>query len=114
MKQIRLILLALTAVLVSSCYSHRVIGYLQEPTEKNGLPPVGVHGLRHSFCSVALSTDVGMTEREVMEIGGWEDYQTVHKIYEHLSDKHRQEAAKKFSAFFQSADEIAHDTQKSQ
>ncbi len=38
MKQINLILLALTAVLVSSCYSHRVIGYLQEPTEKNGLP----------------------------------------------------------------------------
>ena len=38
MDKIKLILLALTAVLVSSCYSHRVIGYLQEPTEKNGLP----------------------------------------------------------------------------
>lgn len=82
--------------------------------EKNGLPPVGVHGLRHSFCSVALSADVGMTEREVMEIGGWEDFQTVHKIYEHLSERNRQEAARKFSAFFKNADENADDTQKSQ
>ena len=38
MKQIRMILLALTAVLLSSCYSHRVIGYLQEPTKSNKLP----------------------------------------------------------------------------
>jgi polysaccharide export outer membrane protein len=38
MKQFRLILLALAAVLLSSCYSHRVIGYLQEPTKQNKLP----------------------------------------------------------------------------
>ena len=38
MKQNRWMLLALVAVLMSSCYSHRVIGYLQEPTEKNKLP----------------------------------------------------------------------------
>ena len=82
--------------------------------KKNNLPQCGVHGLRHSFCSVALSADVGMTEREVMEIGGWEDFTTVHKIYEHLSEKNRQEAAKKFSAFFMNADENADDSQKSQ
>ena len=71
--------------------------------EKNGLPEVGVHGLRHSFASLAFSSEVGMTEREVMEIGGWEDYQTVHKVYEHLSDKNRKEAEKKFTAFFENA-----------
>lgn len=38
MKQIRLILLAMTAIVLSSCYSHRVIGYLQEPTKSNKLP----------------------------------------------------------------------------
>ena len=38
MRQIRLILFALVAVLMSSCYSHRVIGYLQEPTKQNKLP----------------------------------------------------------------------------
>ncbi len=38
MKKIHLIILALSAVLLSSCYSHRVIGYLQEPTKSNKLP----------------------------------------------------------------------------
>jgi polysaccharide export outer membrane protein len=31
-------LFGLVAVLMSSCYSHRVIGYLQEPTKQNKLP----------------------------------------------------------------------------
>ena len=38
MKKISIILLGLVAVLMSSCYSHRVIGYLQEPTKGNKLP----------------------------------------------------------------------------
>ena len=38
MKKISIILLGLVAVLMSSCYSHRVIGYLQEPTKTNKLP----------------------------------------------------------------------------
>ena len=38
MKKIRIILVGLVAVLLSSCYSHRVIGYLQEPTKTNKLP----------------------------------------------------------------------------
>ena len=38
MRQIRFILFGLVAVLMSSCYSHRVIGYLQEPTKNNKLP----------------------------------------------------------------------------
>ena len=68
--------------------------------EKNGLPQVGVHGLRHSFASLALSAEVGMTEREVMEIGGWESQQVVHGIYEHLSQRDRLKAENKLSAFF--------------
>jgi polysaccharide export outer membrane protein len=38
MKKIYLIVLGLVTVLLSSCYSHRVIGYLQEPTKHNKLP----------------------------------------------------------------------------
>lgn len=33
-----LLVLALTSLLLSSCYSHRVIGLLQEPTKHNGIP----------------------------------------------------------------------------
>ncbi len=38
MKSIRILFVGLVAVLMSSCYSHRVIGYLQEPTKQNKLP----------------------------------------------------------------------------
>lgn len=38
MKKLNILLLAFVAVLMSSCYSHRVIGYLQEPTKQNKLP----------------------------------------------------------------------------
>ena len=38
MRTMKLILCGLAAVLLSSCYSHRVIGYLQEPSKCNKLP----------------------------------------------------------------------------
>ena len=38
MKKVTLILLACVALLMTSCYSHRKIGYLQEPTKTNGIP----------------------------------------------------------------------------
>ena len=38
MKTMRFILFGLVAVMLSSCYSHRQIGYLQEPTKSNKLP----------------------------------------------------------------------------
>ena len=38
MKTMRVLLFGLVAVLMSSCYSHRVIGYLQEPSKCNKLP----------------------------------------------------------------------------
>ena len=38
MRPMRCILLAFLAMLMTGCYSHRVIGYLQEPTKANKLP----------------------------------------------------------------------------
>lgn len=38
MRTIKVIVFGLIAVLMTSCYSHRVIGYLQEPTKANKLP----------------------------------------------------------------------------
>ena len=76
---------------------------------KNGFPEIGVHGLRHSFASLAFSSDVGMTEREVMEIGGWADSQTVHKIYEHLAKRNRLKATNRMAEFFKNANENANE-----
>lgn len=38
MKTIRMMVFGILAVLMTGCYSHRVIGYLQEPTKQNKLP----------------------------------------------------------------------------
>lgn len=50
-----------------------------------GLPEVGIHGLRHSFASLAYH--LGYKEEECMRIGGWADFRVMHEIYTHLSAK---------------------------
>ena len=64
------------------------------------LPEVGVHGLRHSFAS--LSYHLGLSERESMELGGWSDINTMHKIYTHISERDKNKAANKMASFYQS------------
>lgn len=52
--------------------------------EANNLPQVGIHGLRHSFASLAYH--LGMPEHIAMQIGGWKDETTIRKIYRHIAD----------------------------
>ena len=66
--------------------------------EKNGLPKVGVHGLRHSFASLAYHLQI--PEKIAMEIGGWADDGTMRKIYTHLAQKDIADRAKDFTNFF--------------
>ena len=79
--------------------------------EKNDLPLVGVHGLRHSFAS--LAHHVGMPEQEAMLLGGWEDAGTMHRIYEHISNADKLKAQNKIAEFFnpQNANEISESQQ---
>ena len=80
-------------------------GYINSPyyainkvCEANGLPKVGIHGLRHSFAS--LGYHLRMSEMEVMRIGGWSDFETVRKIYTHLSQLDETKAANKMEQFY--------------
>lgn len=50
---------------------------------ENGLPEVGVHGLRHSFASLAYH--LKWSEATTMREGGWSNSATVHRIYTHLA-----------------------------
>lgn len=68
---------------------------------KAKITEITTHGLRHSFASLCFSDDVGMTEQEVMELGGWSDYQTVHKIYLHVSQKDRLRHKNKMAKLFE-------------
>lgn len=63
-----------------------------------GLPSVGVHGLRHSFASLAYHLDV--PEKIAMEIGGWKDSKTMHDIYTHIAQQDIAERSEQIRAFF--------------
>lgn len=78
----------------------------------NGLPEVGIHGLRHSFASLAYH--LGIPKEITMQIGGWKNDTVMEDIYTHLAladiDVHRA----KFRAFYaEIADENADEFQKS-
>lgn len=71
---------------------------INEICQAADLPEVGLHGLRHSFASLAYH--LGWSEKVAMEIGGWSDYDTMRKIYTHISQKSVEEASASFADFF--------------
>ena len=84
---------------VVSCYPNTIYSQINKLCRREGLPEVGVHGLRHSFAS--LAHHVGMPEQEAMLIGGWEDAQTMHRIYEHVSAADRLRSENLMQKFFE-------------
>lgn len=71
---------------------------INEICRENNLPEVGNHGLRHSFASLAYHLQI--PEKIAMEIGGWKDAGTMHKIYTHLAQKDIAKRAQDFSNYF--------------
>ena len=55
--------------------------------KKANLPLVGVHGLRHSFASLAYH--LGWTKMSTMKVGGWTNSRVVDEIYTHNADLDR-------------------------
>ena len=73
-------------------------GLINKLCVKNGLPPVGVHGLRHSFASLAYH--LGWSELTTMREGGWSDPSVVHNIYTHLAAQDANEDIKRMKKFY--------------
>lgn len=73
--------------------------------EQNGLPMVGIHGMRHSFAS--LGYHLGIPEQEMMELGGWSDTTTMHKIYTHIARADRLKSENKMAGFYKNANQNA-------
>lgn len=88
--------------LVIRCNPNTLWAQINRACRACGLPEVGVHGLRHSFAS--LAHHVGMPEAECMRLGGWSDAQTMRKIYTHISDKDIGLYANKMALFFGGGD----------
>ena len=87
------------------CNPNTIWAQINRVCETANLPKVGVHGLRHSFAS--LAHHVGLPEEEAMLIGGWEDAQTMHKIYTHIAEADRMKAENMMAAFYKNANENA-------
>lgn len=77
-----------------------IMAHVNRLCAKHGLPEVGLHGLRHSFASLAYHLDI--PEKYVMEMGGWANDQTMRKIYTHISQKDVTDRAVALTAFFSS------------
>lgn len=75
-----------------------IVRHLNRICAENGLPAVGLHGLRHSFASLAYH--LGMPEKVAMEIGGWSNDQTMKRIYTHISRQDITNHASEFVGFF--------------
>ena len=97
---------------VITCHYQTPYKQIRAVCERLEIPNVGLHGLRHSFAS--LCYHLGMSELETMSIGGWSDYQTMRKIYTHLSENDRVNGADKFTDFFKNANKNANAEQETQ
>lgn len=63
-----------------------------------GITVVDLHGLRHSFASLAYHLQI--PEMIAAEIGGWNDLSTMHNIYTHLAQKDIADRSKQFCNYF--------------
>ncbi len=78
--------------------------HIRAIAEKEGLPNITEHCLRHSFAS--LGYHLRLSEIEVMSMGGWSDSSTVHDIYLHLAQRDRLKAENKMAKFYRTAEKL--------
>lgn len=69
----------------------------QRLCRENGLPQIGLHGLRHSFVSLCYYRKISLMV--TMKYGGYANPTIVQKIYTHLADLELRESEKKLKSF---------------
>lgn len=87
---------------VADISPHGLYAAINRVCDKAGLPHTGVHGLRHSFASLA-AVHLKLPEETTMAIGGWSDFTTMRKIYTHVSQRDMNEQTKMVEQFFKNA-----------
>lgn len=78
-----------------------ITGKVNRICARAGLPAVGMHGLRHSFASLAYH--VGLSEKLTMELGGWSNDATMKKIYTHIASQDVARGENALRDFFRAA-----------
>lgn len=79
-------------------YAHGLYKAVNAICAKHKWPPIGAHGLRHSFASLCYAQRVPAKTARL--IGGWENDAVMINIYTHLSDREKSEARAALTAFF--------------
>lgn len=87
---------------------------IQRICEKNNLPVITIHGLRHSFASLAYH--LRWDEMTTCAVGGWGDPTCVHRIYTHLSKLDKNDNIERMKQFYNSeiTNGITNENQKCQ
>lgn len=87
---------------------------IERVCKENGLPVITIHGLRHSFASLAYH--LKWDEMTTCAVGGWSDPTCVHRIYTHLSKLDLNDNVEKMKAFYKgkNTNEITNEEKKSQ
>jgi len=75
-----------------------ILKHVHSACEKAGVTDVTNHGLRRTFASLGYS--LGVSERMIMDIGGWENPSTVHKVYIKLAARDKNRSKELFTDFF--------------
>lgn len=70
---------------VMTCSRSHLLKMVHRICQENKITDVDIHGLRHSFASLAYH--LGIPEKITQDIGGWKDSGTMHKIYTHVARK---------------------------
>lgn len=83
---------------VMTCNIKTIYKVVNRICEREGLPLIGTHGLRHSFAS--LGHFVGVPADEMQVLGGWSDAGTMKKIYTHIEQAGLLRAQNAMAAFF--------------
>lgn len=83
---------------VVHCHINTIHKAVNAICEKEGLPLIGAHGLRHSFAS--LGHFVGVPSEDLQVLGGWADAGTMQKIYTHIEQASLVRAQNAMTAFF--------------
>ena len=82
----------------TECCAETIFRRVNRACVRVGLPPVGLHGLRHTFASLCYS--LRLSELETQRLGGWSDPGTMRKIYTHLAERDRSVGEAKLALFF--------------
>ena len=84
---------------ITTLHPNSLYDRLKTICDRENIPFVGIHGLRHTNASVMLS--IGVTAKMAMARGGWSSNKTMQDVYQHLFSEDKAAADKAINEYFE-------------